>query len=242
MVVARAARGRSSARPRRRRRWRPSSATSSGALAATSRDRLRVVVGGEHVQRVAVLDHVSRRRQLPDAEPGDAAPTRAPVAASNSASVWPTQPSCGVTCSSDDRAGRVAPRLGGRLAEHALEQPAGRPRHGRDGRDAEPLVDLGPLRVVDAGDDVLDAEGLAGDPRGDDVGVVAAADRGERVGLLDAGLDQGLAVEADARSPAGRGSLAEAAEGERVLVDDGDGVRRARPAAGRGTSRPGRSP
>ena len=41
--------------------------------------------------------------------------------------------------------------------------------------------------VVDAGDDLPDAEGLAGHPRGDDVRVVAVADRRERLRLLDPG-------------------------------------------------------
>ena len=56
----------------------------------------------------------------------------------------------------------------------------------RHRRDAEALVDLGPPRVVDAGDDVRDLVGLAGDPGGEDVGVVAARHRRQRVGPLGA--------------------------------------------------------
>ena len=62
----------------------------------------------------------------------------------------------------------------------------------------EPLVDHRPPRVVDAGDDLLDAEVLPGDAGDEDVGVVAAGHRGDGAGLLDAGLDQPVAVEADA--------------------------------------------
>ena len=43
-------------------------------------------------------------------------------------------------------------------------------------------------------------------------------------GLLDAGLDEGLAVEADALDLAAAEVLAEAAERQRVLVDHRDGV------------------
>ena len=81
--------------------------------------------------------------------------------------------------------GRVAPLRLGAVGQQPAQHLVGGPAHGRDGGDAEPLVDLGPAGVVDPGHDVLDAERLAGDPRGDDVGVVAAADRGERVGSLD---------------------------------------------------------
>ena len=78
-----------------------------------------------------------------------------------------------------DVPGGVAP-LGVRaLGQQPAQHLVGGPLDGGDRRDAEPLVDLGPPGVVDPGDDVLDAEGLAGDPGGDDVGVVAAADGGE---------------------------------------------------------------
>ena len=44
---------------------------------------------------------------------------------------------------------------------------------------------------------MLHAEGLAGHARGDHVRIVAVADGREGLGVLDARLDQNLAVEAD---------------------------------------------
>ena len=62
------------------------------------------------------------------------------------------------------------------------------------------------------------------DPRREDVGVVAARDGGEGVGALDAGLQQRVPVEADTGDATAAELAAEAAEGGRVLVDDGDVV------------------
>ena len=95
----------------------------------------------------------------------------------------------------------------------------GGPLDGRHGGDAEPLVDLGAPGVVDAGHDLLDAEGLAGHPRGDDVGVVAAGDRRERVRPTDAGLLQDLLVEAVAGHPVAVEARAEPSEGVGLAVD-----------------------
>ena len=67
----------------------------------------------------------------------------------------------------------------GLVGQDAAQHPLGRPRHGGDGGDAEPLVDGGPAGVVDAGDDSLDAEGLAGHAGDEDVGVVAVGDGGD---------------------------------------------------------------
>ena len=101
-----------------------------------------------------------------------------------------------------DLAGRIAPErfraLGEQLAQHLVGRPADR----RDRRDAQALVDLGATGVVDPGRDPVDAERLPCDARGDDVGVVAAADGGEGVGFLDARLDQHVAVEAHPGDPA----------------------------------------
>ena len=62
------------------------------------------------------------------------------------------------------RAGGVTPV--GR--QFLRQQPAAhlihRPRDGRDGGNAEALIHLGALRVIDARDHPLHAEGLAGDP------------------------------------------------------------------------------
>ena len=64
-----------------------------------------------------------------------------------------------------DLAARVDPLVrllvGREQAPHHL---VGGPGDGRDGRDAEALVDQRPPGVVDAGDDALDLERLAGDP------------------------------------------------------------------------------
>src|SRR6478735_5578532 len=78
--------------------------------------------------------------------------------------------------------------------------------------------------VVDAGDDLLETEGLPRDARRDDVGVVTARDRGEGVGAADAGLLQHLLVEAVARDLVAVELRAEAPERIRLAVDDGHGV------------------
>ena len=89
--------------------------------------------------------------------------------------------------------------------QHA-QQPVGGPRHGGHGRDAEPLVDLGALGVVDAGDDVLDAELLAGHPGGDDVGVVAAEDTAANASASSMPACSRTSRSKPIRSPAGRGT------------------------------------
>jgi hypothetical protein len=63
-------------------------------------------------------------------------------------------------------------------------------------------------------------ERLAGDPRRDDVRVVAAAHGGEAVGPLNARPGQDIAVEAHSRHPVALEGRAEPAEGLGVLVDD----------------------
>ena len=78
---------------------------------------------------------------------------------------------------SDDRGARVDPVALGGVGHELAQHPVDRPLHRGDGRDAESLVDDRPAGVVDAGDDPLDAEGLAGDPGREDVGVVAVGDR-----------------------------------------------------------------
>ena len=139
-----------------------------------------------------------------------------------------------------DRAGRVAEVRLGAGRQQPAQHLVGGPLHRGDGGDAEPLVDLGAAGVVDPGDDLLDAERLAGDTRGDDVGVVAAGDGRERVGAADAGLLQDLLVEAVSGHLVAVEPGAEAPEGVGLAVDDRDGVvavletagqRRADPAA-----------
>ena len=126
----------------------------------------------------------------------------------------------------------VEPDGAGRVAEVGLgagrQQPAqhlvGGPLHRGDRGDAEPLVDLGAAGVVDPGHDLLDPERLAGHPRGDDVGVVAAGHRGEGVGATDAGLLQDLLVEAEAGDLVAVEVGPQPAERVGLAVDDGDGV------------------
>src|SRR6202042_612873 len=106
------------------------------------------------------------------------------------------------------------------LAEHLVSGPADRGHGG----DAEPLVDLGPARVVDPRGYPVHAERLAGHPGGDDVGVVTAADRGEGVRALDARLDKHGPVKAHAGNTIALERRAKPAECLRVPVDDRDGV------------------
>jgi hypothetical protein len=83
------------------------------------------------------------------------------------------------------------------LGQQAPQHLVAGPLHRRHGGDAEALVDLGAARVVDARDDVLDAEGLARDPRGEDVGVVTAGDGGEGIGLSIRASRRVSAIETD---------------------------------------------
>ena len=69
---------------------------------------------------------------------------------------------------------------------------------------------------------LLHAEGLAGHPGGDDVGVVAAAAGREGLRVGDPGLDQGVAVEADPHDGAAAEVGGELAERLGVHVDDSD--------------------
>ena len=113
----------------------------------------------------------------------------------------------------DDGAARVAVVVLGAEREDAAHDLLGGPRDGRDGGDAQALVDLRAPRVVDAGDDLLDAVGLARDAGGEDVAVVAAADGREGLGARDARGLEGLAVEADAGDGLAGELGAELAEG-----------------------------
>jgi hypothetical protein len=100
----------------------------------------------------------------------------------------------------------------------------GGPPHRGDGGDAEALVDLCAVRVVDPGHHVVDPEGLPGDARREDVRVVAVRDGREAVGVVDPGLPQHVAVEAQP-GHLGPGEVGvEPAERVRVLVDHRDGV------------------
>ena len=108
------------------------------------------------------------------------------------------------------------------VGNEAAEDLIGGPRDGGDGRDPEPLVDHRAARVVDTGDDALHAERLAGDAGRHDVGVVAAGDRGDGVGFLDARLDEDVAVEAETDDRRAAEALGEPPERLGPLVDDRD--------------------
>jgi hypothetical protein len=104
------------------------------------------------------------------------------------------------------------------MAEHAV----GRPADCGDGWDAQPFVDLGSFLVIDSGCHAIDAERLAGQPRRDDVRVVATGHGCEGVGPFDARFDQHLAVKADAGHGKPGEVRSQPAKGIRVLVDDRD--------------------
>ena len=109
------------------------------------------VVGDQHEDLVAVLQHGRGGGQGADAEPHDDTPPgrRSPPPAP--AAACETQPGCSGTSTMDtvlvgSRHSSTVPSRH-QVADH----PVGGPAHRGHGRDAEPLVDLGPLLVVDAG-------------------------------------------------------------------------------------------
>ena len=69
------------------------------------------------------------------------------------------------------------------LRKDPAEHLVGAPADGRHGGDAQPLVNFGAAGIVDPRHHVRHMEGLAGHAGGQDVGVVAAGDSGEGVGL-----------------------------------------------------------
>ncbi len=83
------------------------------------------------------------------------------------------------------------------VRDHLTQDLVGSPPHRRDRMDPETLIDLRPARVVDAGDDLRDPVVLAGDPRGHDIGVVAAGNRCEGLRFSDAGPLQHVPVETE---------------------------------------------
>src|SRR6266568_4595263 len=181
------------------------------------------VVGDQHEDLVTVLDQGRRGRQGTDAE---AHHVRHPGAGRLLQHAYRPADPAGVHGYLGDRhhAGRVAPHLVVPVRDDVAEDPVGRPPDGSHRRDTEPLVDLGALRVVDPCDDPGHAEGLPGQPGGDDVGVVAAGHGGEGVRALDAGGDQDVPVEADPGDGLPGEVGAEAAERVGVLVDHRDRV------------------
>ena len=183
--------GRRSVRRRLLRRWRRASvAPPVRRRARRARSARRASSTHEEAQVVAFLDDRVGRGDEPVPEPGqegDADAGCRPRARRSAADPVGRR----VDLVEADLAGRVAPRGLGAGRKQPAEHLVGGPGDRGDRGYAEPFVDLGAARVVDAGDDVVDAELLARDTRGDDVGVVAAGDRRERVGVLDAGLPRG---------------------------------------------------
>src|SRR4051794_5004795 len=143
-------------------------------------DAAGVLLAHHRVHQVALLEHrlAARQHALAQAvDPGDPAPgllleLHGAVA----------DPGLGHEHLVDaDGAGGVAEVGLGAGGEDPAQHLVGGPLHRRHRGDAQSLVDLGPSGVVDAGHDLLDAEGLPGDTCGDDVGVVTTAHGGEGV-------------------------------------------------------------
>ena len=137
--------------------------------------------------------------------PGDRDQGDLARACSSSARRLPAQRSGSERSTRVEAPGGVGPLADVLVGQQAAPDLVDGPRHGGHGGDAQPLVDLGPAGVVDAGHDVGDLVGLPGDARGEDVGVVAAGHRGQGVRLGAPGLLEVVAVEAradDARCPA----------------------------------------
>src|SRR6266540_2655060 len=97
-----------------------------------------------------------------------------------------------------------------------------RPLDAGDGGDVQPLVDLRPPGVVDPGDHRGHVVVLPRHPGRQDVRVVPGGDRDERVGVLDAGFLEVLAIEPDAHEPLGIEPRRQAVQRLPPLVDDRD--------------------
>ena len=143
----------------------------------------------------------------------------------------------------EDRAGGISPGGGGFVAGERAQEPVGGPRHCRDGRDAQPLVDRRAFRVVDPRDDSLDTEGLPGHPGGDDIGIVPVGYRGERSASLDSGpINTSRSNPTPGHPLVRRKSLPRRRNADSVAIDRRR--RRGRSRSGRGPmkSRLGRTP
>ena len=177
----------------------------------------------DDVQQVALLGDRVRRRHEGRAEPaeGDDAGLRRLLELAEALA----DPRLGDLPLDDAHLGRRVGPLGvGRIGQQPAHHLVGGPGDGRHGGEAEPLVDHGPAGVVDAGDDAVDAERLAGDAGDEHVGVVAVGHRGDGAGPLDPRLDQPVAVEADALHGRAGEVVGEATEGLGAAVDDRHGV------------------
>ena len=167
---------------------------------------LDVVAGDGEVEHVALLERRGRFGQLATRRggtrprPGRRRRPRARRAC------WPTEAAGTSRSTRHDLGAGVDPLDLAGVGQDPAQHPLGRPLHRGDGGDAEALVDRGPARVVDAGDDPLDAVGLPGDAGDEDVRVVAVGDGGQRPGLLDARPRRGGRGRSRRRRPSARRS------------------------------------
>src|SRR5690625_4493860 len=184
---------------------------------------VRLLLEHEDAHQVALLDDGLARRDETRAEPGevrDATAGRVLHEAYRMADPHRR----GEYLVAAHRTRGVTPERLVTFRYEAAQHLVGGPRHRCDSGDAEAFVHLGTSGVVDACDDVRDAELLAGDARRDDVGVVSAGDRRERIGGVDGGTLEDRTVEASSGHRQTGVRRAEPAEGIRILVDHGGGV------------------
>ena len=119
---------------------------------------------------------------------------------------------------------RVRPFGDGAFGQYPAEHVVDRPGDRRHRRDPQSLEDLGAARVVDAGYHVRDLVGLTGYAGTEDVGVVAAGNRGESGRMLRPGFVEVVPVEPEAGDPLSWPVGRQPPERARQLVDDGDRV------------------
>src|SRR5712692_3024653 len=195
--------------------------TRCGRPAEHRRDPLDVALTGDDMQHVALLHNGAGPGQHGLAEPGDE--RNAGARRLLKRRHFLAQPAVRAGYLRQDHgAGRVAPERFRAFRQQPAQHLVRRPAHRRNGGDAEPLVYLGAAGVVNPGNDPGHVERLTGDACRDHVRVVPAADGRERVGTLDARLDEHIAVEADAGDLAALEAWPQLAECLRILVNDGN--------------------
>ena len=138
----------------------------------------------------------------------------------------------------EEHPGGVAPVRGEVLRKQPAAHLVDGPRHRCHGRDAETLIDLRALRVVDARHHALDAEGLAGDPGAENIGVVSGRHGGDGVRVLDARVVQRIAIKSRSLNDNALEIGRQPAKRFAVSIDDGDRVT----LGLEGSSKPGADP
>ena len=116
----------------------------------------------------------------------------------NSGDFHPDPVGMGVDTDQTDLAGWVAPRRLRSLRHETAQHLVGSPPHGSYRGDPKTLIDFSPALVVDAGDDVVDAEFLANHSGRQDVGIVAAGNSGESISFSNSSFFEYRTVESDA--------------------------------------------